>query len=189
MRQHLANLAHPDEGVSARAEVWLCRHYARQAVADLIPLCASESPVVRFRAAYILGISKDPAALDVLARLTNDTDNRVRYDATLALGTLGDLKALGLLCTLLNVSDPEYCRDSAAAMALARLGSPALEFLSQRLDTMTQNGRSLTANIAAQMGGGLALQVIQRLCVDTDETVRVSALEALSELAESQGAA
>ena len=53
--------------------------------------------MVRLRAGWVLGMSKDPRAFEPLCRLLRDLDERVRYDIAVALGHHGDERAIPIL--------------------------------------------------------------------------------------------
>ena len=118
--RHIEALSDSDPEVSARAEQRLFRFGAKvipqlQAVAD------SADPQVRFRVAWILGKTRDPAAFDTLCGLAEDSDPGVRYDAVLALGELGDRRAVPILKVLAAQPEDEAAISSAAKIALNRL--------------------------------------------------------------------
>ena len=106
IQEHIANFGSSDSKVSGRAEQVMIRHYLGKATQALIEACASANPVVRYRAAWTLGVSKDPSAFDCLLALTDDPDEGVRYDAVLALGNLGDSRALDPLRRMARERDP-----------------------------------------------------------------------------------
>ncbi len=116
IQQHIENLG-GSEVVAQRAERCLIR-FGEAAVAATLPFADDTRPDVRFRVAWILGKSRDPQALPVLIALTEDPDERVRYDATLALGELGDRRSLPTLEQLIGDST---AISSAAIMALRKL--------------------------------------------------------------------
>ena len=102
--------------------------FGARAVPQLLAVVSDNSPPVRFRAAWILGKSRDPSAYPALAALTEDPDEAVRYDATLALGELGDVRAVPFLKELAQRVPREDGRASAAMSALVKLnGSPDIE--------------------------------------------------------------
>ena len=124
---HIASLGSPDAGTSYGAERRLMRFGAR-AVPQILAVVSGGSPQVRFRAAWILGKSRDPSAYPALAALTEDPDEAVRYDATLALGEPGDARAVPFLKALALRVPSEDCRASAAMSALVKLkGCPDIE--------------------------------------------------------------
>jgi HEAT repeat protein len=105
IRKCLANLRSPDPQESERAERLLIRHYASECVPELILACRSDNPVVRFRAVWILGYSRAPAAYETVRELCDDPDPRVRYDAVVALGIHGDGRAIEYLAELTQAED------------------------------------------------------------------------------------
>ena len=124
---HIANLGSPDDETALRAEARLMRFGAR-AVPQILAMVSDDSAQVRFRAAWILGKSRDPLAYPALAALTEDPDEAVRYDATLALGELGDARAVPFLKRLAQRVLREDGRASTAMAALVKLkGCPSRE--------------------------------------------------------------
>jgi len=98
--EHIKNLGSDNKKVSEMAEQYLIRHYGSEPLPYAIQACKSENPVVRFRAVWILGKTKDPLAYETILGLCDDPDEGVRYDATLALGHLGDRRAIEPLVEL-----------------------------------------------------------------------------------------
>lgn len=124
---HIANLGSSDDETALRAEARLMRFGAR-AVPQILAMVSDDSAQVRFRAAWILGKSRDPLAYPALAALTEDPDEAVRYDATLALGELGDARAVPFLKRLAQRVPREDGRASTAMAALVKLkGCPSIE--------------------------------------------------------------
>lgn len=93
IRGYIARLGSSDEIEATEAESRLLR-LGRKAVRPLLELVVHESPVVRSRAAYLLGRAGDSVALPALQYLLEDADATVRHGAVLALGELGDPRAV-----------------------------------------------------------------------------------------------
>jgi len=67
MQHHLDRLGDPEVKVSSRAENYLYRYYMPEAIEPLIEATYDPNPVKRFRAGWLLGLSKDPRAFEHLA--------------------------------------------------------------------------------------------------------------------------
>lgn len=119
--KHITNLANLDGDLACRAERNLIR-FRSKAVAQRIEAASSPDPQVRFRAVWALGKSRDARALDTIVGLTRDPDERVRYDAAMALGEFGDRRAVPVLLQLAKRPASRDGLESAAAMALSKLG-------------------------------------------------------------------
>ena len=117
---HIEALADSDPKVSFRAERRLIR-FGAKAIPQLIAEADSPNPQVRFRLAWVLGKTRDPAAFDTLCQLAKDVNSEVKYDAVLALGELGDPRAVPVLNGLAAQPDDEAAISSAARTALSRL--------------------------------------------------------------------
>ena len=117
---HIEALGSPNQKAGIRAEQRLFS-FGAKVVPQLIEVANSPDPQVRFRVAWVLGKSRDPAAFEALCRLADDEYPRVRYDAVLATGELGDERAAPVLKSIAALRDEEGATDSAAKAALSRL--------------------------------------------------------------------
>jgi HEAT repeat protein len=175
IRRHIENLASPDEGVSARAEGNLLRHYGVRALEQLIPACDHPNPVVRFRAVWVLGYTKDPRAFETILRLTDDPDERVRYDATIALGIHGEERAIPHLYWILLANDVTR----PASTALARMGLSSMPALHKALKNRDYEIRHMAVNVvggfAEQFGDAECIGILREFCKDPNECVRSDA--------------
>src|SRR5205823_11170429 len=131
--------------------------------------------VVRFRAVWALGKTRDPRAYETILRLTDDPDERVRYDATLALGELGDMRAVEPLLPIWledDVSRP-------AAMAIATLGLEALPAVEEALRRGNADVRHSAVNVlgdfATDHGDARSIALLRRSLDDPDPYVRADA--------------
>lgn len=180
--RHIENLGDPDAVVSYRAERYLIRYYGRRATEALTDACADPNPTVRFRAAWALGHTQDPRALEPLVRLVDDPDPRVRYDATLALGKLRDARAVEPLAARMASPDPEGSADSAAAVALAQIGPPAMPVLLPLLEHPIPEVRRKAAYALGRAGGEAAIGPLACLLSHADIPTRIAAVEALADI-------
>jgi HEAT repeat protein len=179
--RYIKDFNDPKPQVAARAEHLLIRHYASRAVEPLIKACAHPNPTVRFRAVYVLAYSKDPKAYKTILKLTRDSDPGVSYDAVMALGVLGDARAIPPLIALLKKPSPASL-DSAAAMALSRLGKPARPALLALLSRGPKYGRQYAASVLGGIGGPAAVKALGEALADKDEDLAIAALESLREI-------
>lgn len=154
-------------------------------VEALLVAMESPKPQVRFRAGYALGKIKDHRALhSLIGAATNDSDEAVRYDATLALGDLGDSRAVAPLLELMQGLDPVI--PSAAAMALVRIGSPAVESLGTLLSDCDCELRSLALSTLGGIRDPRVVGLLAKHVEDENESVRVSVAEALGEVGDAE---
>src|SRR5438876_661109 len=128
----IAALGSANEETAVRAEHRLCRSAARlrraggRVIELLIEATADPNPQVRFRALWVLAATRAPGAYSTVLALTQDPAEAVRYDAVMALGRFGYVEAVEPLIDLIRRGDREDSLGSAAAMALVRLGRPAV---------------------------------------------------------------
>jgi HEAT repeat protein len=80
-------------------------------------------PIVRARAAEILGMSKDRSAIPALLDALKDQYFTVRASAALALGNIGDARVIHSLLPLLKDTDDKV--RSAACIAIAKFRDPS----------------------------------------------------------------
>lgn len=175
---YIQQLGSEDKDISCSAEQSLVR-MGSIAVEPLLQALNSEDPQTRFRAAYALGKIGDPRAFDPLLRATQDSNEAVRYDAVIALGDLGDSRAIEPLLQMLLGGEE---LDSPAAMALRKIGSPAVESLIELLSHPNPSIRSTVAYILGGIGDARVIEPLTRLATDSDEGVRIAMVEALAEL-------
>jgi HEAT repeat protein len=175
LSRHIENLADADQEVSARAEFNLIRYYGIRAADELRTACRHPDPVVRFRAVWALGYTKDPRAFDEILSLTDDPDERVRYDATIALGIHADERAIPHLLRLLLLHD----ETRPAGMAFSRIGIRALPTLKQALTSDVSDVRHIAVNViggfAEDFGNDECLYLLQAHTKDPDPDVRSDA--------------
>ena len=172
IRRHIENLDSPDANVSARAEHYLLRCYGVRALEQLLSACDHPNPVVRFRAAWVLGYTRDPRAFDALLRLTDDPEERVRYDATIALGIHGDPRAIPHLYRMFLAGD--YTRP--ASMAFARIGLSALPSMKKALKNRSAKVRQwaidMVGGFAEEFGDPECISLLRAFCKDPNAGIR-----------------
>jgi HEAT repeat protein len=100
----------------------------------------------------------------------------------MALGVLGDTRAIAPLIALMKGPESEASLDSAAAMALAKLGKPALPALLSVLSRGPKGGRRGAASVLGGIGGPAAIKALTEVLADKDEDLRITALESLAEI-------
>jgi HEAT repeat protein len=180
--RHIENLNSDDEQVSSRAGRYLIRYYGVRALDYLLEVCNHRNPVVRFRAAWALGHTGAPEAFEALLRLTDDPDERVRYDATMALGVLGDMRAakpLFDMWLLADVSRP-------APVAIMTLGVKALPFVEKALQEGSAGMRHTAVLVlwtyVTDDGSTRAIELLKGSLDDPDSDVRETAKLLLEEI-------
>lgn len=149
----------------------------------LIQSLNSENVKLRCHVAYILGKIKDPRAFEsLLLKAIKDSAQIVRYDAILALGDLGDIRAIEPLIQIMLSED--IILSSAAAMALVKIGSPAIPSLIKLLKDMNPKVRAIAANVLGGIGGSDVVEYLSKSINDKSVKVRIAVAEALAEIAE-----
>jgi HEAT repeat protein len=182
IQRHIGNLGSPDEDVAKRAEGCLMTYYGARALDLLTEACTHSNPEVRFRAASILGHTRDPRAYKTLVRLTRDADHRVRYDAAIALGILGDTRAIKPLVALMTKRDDKTSVDNAAARGLCHLGTAATPAVLPLLKSRKAHIRMAAADVLGGIGDRRAIQPLTVLLADKDPWTRIAGVEALAEI-------
>lgn len=177
--RHIINLANTNMTISRRAERCLLRFYTEEAVEALIAYCASPNPVARYRAAHVLGKSRDSRAFAALLALMNDEDERVRYDAIIALGDLGDPRAAEAVAVWLE-PDPQSLEAGAASIALGFLGEAAIPVAQRLLSGPIRGNRRTAVYILASIGGK-GLKIVRGLLTSPDPDLRAAAADAIGE--------
>jgi HEAT repeat protein len=186
--RYLADLEDPRQAVAARAEERLLHaiprlRRSRQVVIDqLIAATAHSDPHVRYRAVWALGATRSPRAYPTILALVQDPDSRVRYDAVVALGRFGYVQAVQPLIDLVRQPSREDSVDSAAAMALAKLGQPAISPLLEVLQTGNPKAREMAARTLGSIRYPVTIEPLGALLTDPDEWVRIAAVEALAQI-------
>lgn len=97
-------------------------HIGKPALPALIQTLQQAHPLVRARAALILGQIKDPAALPALREALRSEFFTVRAAAAAALGEIGDRESLDSL--LQSMKDPEAVVRASAVLAVGAFGLP-----------------------------------------------------------------
>lgn len=77
----------------------------------------------RLKAVIMLGQTGNARAMEPLIALLEDSSMSVREAAARALGEIRDIRAVGPLCSILSA----YSDGRAAAVALVKIGAPAVE--------------------------------------------------------------
>ncbi|HET7476972.1 MAG TPA: HEAT repeat domain-containing protein [Dermatophilaceae bacterium] len=141
----------------------------------------SRSVVSRARAAYLLGLVKDPAHVADLLPLLSDRSAEVRHVAVRALGAIGDPRAApGVLDALLPVRGRVGVPADLAAEALLSMGVGAASAVRDGLFSHDPVVRNVSAMVAGQNNlSSVAARLRELLRVDHDLDVRKSCAEAL----------
>jgi HEAT repeat protein len=191
--RYIADLEDPRQTVASRAQERLLDAIPRlrgsqQVVVDLLlAATAHPDPHVRYRAVSTLGATRSPRAYPTILAMVQDPDERVRYDAAVTLGSFGYVQAVESLIDLVRQAVREDSVDSAAAMALARLGEPAVPPLLELLQTGSPKAKAMAARTLGSIGDPAAIEPIAVLLTDADEWVRIAAVESLAQIGERSG--
>jgi len=73
------------------------------AIADLVAASRDDDEVIRLKAAWILGRTDNPQAIDGLLPLLNHANHELRYNAAASLARLGNLASLETLAEMLDL--------------------------------------------------------------------------------------
>ena len=183
IRRHIENFANPDLHVSSMAERYMLRHYGVRAIDQLIKACDHTNPMTRLRAAWVLGYTKDPRAYGPILRLTEDPNERVRYDATVALGILGDKRGLQHLLRMYWEDDDTR----PAWLAFQKCGPPALPVLKRLLrnrdSSVRVNALNILGDIALNFCDPECLELLKKQLNDPDPEIRADTEFWLGEIA------
>lgn len=186
--QHIENLNSLDFDTSCRAEGSLIRYYGSRALAPLIEACKHPNPTVRFRAVWALGQTRDPGAFETIVKLTEDPDERVRYDARIALGIHGDERALAILKSACLSNDDL----GASFMGLRHFGLRSLPVLTKLMICDSPEIRwsvmQSLGNLAKETGNAQCVELLKNMVNDVAECVRKDAADWLEEISHSDHA-
>jgi HEAT repeat protein len=157
-------------------------------VPRLITLLAHGDAGVRQHAAHVLGKRADAGAADALMHAVADPDPLVAYKAVFALGRIRDRRSIEVLVPALGHPDRQVRR--AALDAIQSFGPDAVAALIAALDPADnpEHRRQIAYALGAS-GGEAAVTAIRGLLADADDTVRLSALQALNTADPTAGAA
>ena len=154
-------------------------------------MLTSRSAVRRARAAYLLGLVRDPACAALVFPLLSDHAADVRLVAVRALGTIGDpAAASGILDTLRSHRGQIGVPAWVAAEALLAIGleiGPALQIGLTSIDPAVRNVCAVVAGHGTYLSTTPQLRIL--LAADSDDDVRVSAAVALGRLGSADDAA
>jgi HEAT repeat protein len=115
----------------------------------LIKNLRSEEWETREEAAQLLGDLKDHTAIVPLISVLKDEHPFVRKKASWALGEIGDTMAVKPLITVLTNKDEDWWDREAAALALGKIGSPAVEPL---ITVLNNNNLEVRKALALALG-------------------------------------
>jgi len=149
-------------------------------------MLTSRSAARRARAAYLLGLVRDPDSAALVLPLLGDTDADVRLVAARALGAIGDPAAASGVLDALRIGLPAW----VAAEALLAMGvqiAPALQIGLASDDAAVRN-------VCAQVAGhgtfpSAAPQLRTLLAADSEGYVRASAAVALGQVGDADDTA
>lgn len=154
------------------------------AVVDSLTTCLQdEDPDVRGRAAYALGSTRNPQAIDRLIPALRDKNNGAGSLAAYALSELGALAVSSLAAAL---QDDDQVVRRRAADALTKIGPPAIESLVGALRDQQLDTRRLAASALGKIGGQSAIGALVAALGNEDAEVRGRAASALGQINDSQ---
>jgi HEAT repeat protein len=153
----------------------------KQGLSDLVKaLHEHTDPQVRQYAAYLLGQTKNPRAIQPLIESLADFDKSVREQATLALSTIGK-SAIEPLAEAMN--EPKWETRYRAAEALGRIADEkAVQPLVRGLKDSRDHVRYMAAKGLHSIGNSGAAEPLIILLKDENIYVRLMAVHALGTL-------
>jgi HEAT repeat protein len=153
----------------------------KQGLSDLVKaLHEHTDPQVRQYAAYLLGQTKNPRAIQPLIESLADFDKSVREQATLALSAIGKA-AIEPLAEAMN--EPKWETRYRAAEALGRIADEkAVQPLVQGLKDSRDHVRYMAAKGLHSIGNSGAAEPLIILLKDENIYVRLMAVHALGTL-------
>ena len=153
----------------------------KQGLSDLVKaLHEHTDPQVRQYAAYLLGQTKNPRAIQPLIESLADFDKSVREQATLALSAIGKA-AIEPLAEAMN--EPKWETRYRAAEALGRIADEkAVQPLIQGLKDSRDHVRYMAAKGLHSIGNSGAAEPLIILLKDENIYVRLMAVHALGTL-------
>lgn len=154
-------------------------------------MLTSCSAVARARAAYLLGLVRDPGSVALVLPLLGDSDADVRLVAARALGAIGDPSAAdGVLRALRTHHGQIGLPAWVAAEALLAMGvdiGPALQIGLASEDPAVRNVCAVVAGHGTYLSAAGQLRIL--LATDSDGDVRVNAAVALGRVGSADDAA
>ncbi len=154
-------------------------------------MLTSRSPSRRARAAYLLGLVRDPDNAALVLPLLGDPDADVRLVAARALGAIGEFSAASSILHALRTNHGQIGLPAwAAAEALLAMGvqiAPALQIGLASEDAAVRNVCAVVAGLGAFSSVAPQLRVL--LATDSDGDVRASAAVALGRVGGAEDAA
>ncbi len=154
-------------------------------------MLTSRSPVRRARAAYLIGLVRDPESAALLLPLLGDPDADVRLVATRALGAIGEPSAASSVLHALRTKHGQIGLPAwAAAEALLAMGvqiAPALQIGLVSEEAAVRNVCAVVAGLGTFSSIAPQLRVL--LATDSEGDVRTSAAVALGRVGGAKDAA
>jgi len=155
----IAHIEDPDQQTGLYIAQGLIELASYEQLAPLLLLTDRGSTDGRWRAAYVLGQSKDPRALPALMRAFRDPDVLVTRTAAEALANIGTSSAIRALMEELQSPRPAVVH--AAKWGLLTLGDAAVPALAAGLDSGNQALELNSSVVLEAIGTPAARQVLQ----------------------------
>lgn len=164
---------------------------AIQALAELrqhVPLKAwldavrDSNMYVQICAARELAKSKDPAVVAALCNVLQDEDLELRIEVAKALGQVGDEKAIIPLIEALPNDRVNVNVETAVGKALAKMGTPAVIVLLEKIETLDESGRRMVNTAIRSVDALQTRQVLLECLKSKHWQVREAAVNALATL-------
>jgi HEAT repeat protein len=131
----------------------------------------------RTRAALALGKIGDQRAFDPLIKAISEDDLQLSWYAIEALGMLRDSRAIPILIAALE--HPDVDRRKSASSALVNFGDGAVPPLISIAKDMNKRWRIFAIKTLGEIGDTRALEALNDLLNDQDESIRLYAAEAV----------
>lgn len=153
---------------------------AAMALAELVPMLASEDPAIRLAAIESVGDMTIAAALPVLTMALDDPDPQVRVIALEALASRDDEAVTGSIEPCLYDEEPEV-RLAAIDTLAALEAKTAVYALASLLSDPEVSIRRHAVDALGDIGGESAMRYLLQARYDPDEAIRINADAILAE--------
>lgn len=153
---------------------------AATALAELVPMLASEDPAIRLAAIESVGDMTIAAALPVLSMALEDPDSRVRVTALEALAARDDESVSGNIEPRLYDRNPEV-RLAAIDTLAALEARSAVYALASLLSDPEVSIRRHAVSALGDIGGESAMRYLLQARFDPDQGIRINADAILAE--------
>lgn len=154
--------------------------------AVLLEQANSHDQEKRYYSAWVMGLLKDPAAINTLAQLTDDNNKKVSYRAFKSLVMFGQPQASEIIVNILleNKKDKIYLLARSTLCQYER--QAYVELFSELATHQDRKTRLALACLLKKQGDKENIAILKKLFKDSSAAVRRAAIEAIYEIDSSQ---